>query len=288
MSEKLNIHWFPGHMTKAKRQMEASLAQVDCVIELRDARIPNASENPMLKQLLKNKKRIILLTKKDLANPNETKKWIDFLMNEDTRVVSLNVLKDNTKEMIKTEVTTLMQPMIDRQIRRGMKPRAIRCMVAGIPNVGKSTLINQIVKKKVAVAGNMPGVTKALQWVKVDKTIELLDTPGVLWPKIEEEQVAIHLAIIGSIKDSIIPINEIAYKVMNILIQEYPKALESFYEVEVENDMIKMFEKIAYKRGYLLSNREVDEKRLIDAFMKDIRSEKFYPITWEKCDGIGE
>lgn len=288
MSEKLNIHWFPGHMTKAKRQMEASLAMVDCVIELRDARIPNSSENPMLKELLKNKKRIIVLTKKDLANPSETKKWIDFLSDENTSVISLNVLKDKTKELIKNAVINLMQPMIDRQIRKGMKPRAIRCMVVGIPNVGKSTLINQIAKKKVAQAGNMPGVTKALQWVKVDKEVELLDTPGVLWPKIEDQDVALNLAIIGSIKDAIIPLNEVAYHVMRILIEEYPEALSSFYGVEVENDLINMLNKIAVKRGFLLANKEVDEKRLIDAFMKDIRSEKFYPITWEKCNGTSE
>lgn len=283
MNDKLNIHWFPGHMTKAKRQMESSLKLVDCVIELRDARIPNASENPMLRELLQHKKRVILLTKKDLADQAETKKWINHLTNEDTRVVALNTLKENTKEIIKKEVVTLMQPMIDRQIRKGMKPRAIRCMVVGIPNVGKSTLINQIAKKKVTQTGNMPGVTKALQWVKVDKMIELLDTPGVLWPKFEDPQVAFYLATIGSIKDSVIPINEIAYRIMKILIEQYPEALTSFYDVTLEKDAIKMFEKIAYKRGYLLNN-EVDDKRLIDAFMKDIRSEKFTAITWEKCD----
>lgn len=288
MSEKLNIHWFPGHMTKAKRQMEKALALVDCVIELRDARIPHASENPMLKELLKNKKRIILLTKADIANKEETKKWIHFLTNEITAVRSLDVLKDNTKQIVKEEVIKMMQPMIDRQIRRGIKPRAIRCMVVGIPNVGKSTLINQIAKRKIAQAGNMPGVTKALQWVKVDKTIELLDTPGVLWPKIEDPNVALYLAIIGSIKDAIIPLNEIAYRVIEILLKQYPSAIPDFYGIQPQSNVVDVLNQIALKRGYLFPNKEIDEKRTVDAFMKDIRSERFMPITWELCNEDNE
>ncbi len=285
MSEKLNIHWFPGHMTKARRQMESSLKLVDCVIELRDARIPYSSENPMLKQLMNHKKRLIVLTKKDLANKEDTKLWVKRLTNDDTMVVALNVLQDNTKAIIKESVVQLMQPLIDRQIRKKMKPRAIRCMVVGIPNVGKSTLINQIAKKKIAQTGNMPGVTKALQWVKVDNVIELLDTPGVLWPKFDDAKVALNLAIIGSIKDAIIPLNEIALKAMDHLIQYYPEAISSFYNIEIQSTAWETLLLIGKKRGYYL-NQEIDEKRLIDAFMKDIRSEKFTAITWEKVSDV--
>ena len=186
---KINIQWFPGHMTKAKREMQEKLKMVDFVIELRDARIPNASRNPMLDELCKQKPRLIILSKRDKAQASYTKQWIAHLSNETTKVLALDILKDSVTQMVVDASQQLMKAKIERMIRRGIRPRAMRAMVVGVPNVGKSTFINRISKKKIATTGDRPGVTKALQWSRVNKDLELLDTPGVLWPKFEDEQV---------------------------------------------------------------------------------------------------
>lgn len=281
---KININWFPGHMTKAKRGMQDKLKLVDMVIELRDARIPYSSKNPMIEELINQKPRLIILTKIDKAEVEETKKWAEHLKNEYTEVLCLNILKDNVAKKIIDASKQLMKEKIDRQIRKGIKPRAIRSMVCGVPNVGKSTLINQLAKKKATVTGDRPGVTRALQWVKVGNEMELLDTPGVLWPKFEEERVGMNLAITGAINDQILPLDEIAYYALKYLKIGYAKQLSSFYEVELLENNLKLFQNIGLKRGYLLKGNEVDMKRVIDSFMKDIRSDKFGPITWEKLD----
>lgn len=281
---KLNINWFPGHMTKAKREMQDKLRMVDMVIELRDARIPYASKNPLIEELINQKPRLIVLTKTDKAEKEETEKWIARLSDENTNVICLNVLKDNVVKKISTACRTLMKEKIERQIRKGITPRAIRAMVCGIPNVGKSTLINQLAKKKATVTGDRPGVTRSLQWVKVGKELELLDTPGVLWPKFEDERVGMMLAVTGAINDQILPLEEVAYFALKYLKNGYAQALSNYYEIELLENNFKLFETIGKKRGYLLKGNEVDMKRTIDAFMKDIRGDKFGRITWEKCD----
>ena len=191
---RLNIQWFPGHMTKAKRQMEEHLKMVDMVIELRDARIPDASKNPLIDELTAHKPRLILLSKKDKAEAEVTAQWVSALEKEEVRVLAVDLLHEKLEKKITAASQELMQAKIERMKRRGMRPRAIRAMVAGVPNVGKSTLINSLAHRRAAVTGDRPGVTKALQWVKVGKSLELLDTPGVLWPKFEDEQVALRLA----------------------------------------------------------------------------------------------
>lgn len=182
-NDKIRIQWFPGHMTKAKREMQDKMKMVDLVIELRDARIPNASKNPMIEELIQQKPRLIILSKKDKADAAITKAWIQTLSNASTMVLALDIITENITPKIVKAVQTLMLAKIERMIRRGMKPRAMRAMVVGVPNVGKSTFINKISKKKIAVTGDRPGVTKSLQWSKINKDLELLDTPGVLWPK---------------------------------------------------------------------------------------------------------
>lgn len=176
---RLNIQWFPGHMTKARRQMEEHLKMVDMVIEIRDARIPNASKNPMIEELTRQKPRLIVLSKKDKAEAEATREWIAALQNENVKVLALDLLHDSLEKKIVAASQELMKAKIERMKRRGIRPRAIRAMVAGIPNVGKSTMINSLAKRKAAQTGDRPGVTKALQWVKVGKELELLDTPGV-------------------------------------------------------------------------------------------------------------
>ena len=206
---KINIQWFPGHMTKAKRQMEEHLKLVDMVIELRDARIPNASKNPLIEQLTKQKPRLILLTKRDKAQPEATRRWVEHLQNEQVKVLALDLLKDPLEKRITSAAKELMKDKLERMKRRGIRPRAIRAMVVGIPNVGKSTLINSLAHRRAAVTGDRPGVTKALQWVKIGKELELLDTPGVLWPKFEDAKVGMLLAVSGAIRDDILPLEEI-------------------------------------------------------------------------------
>ena len=278
--DKIRIQWFPGHMTKAKREMQEKLNMVDMVIELRDARIPSASKNPMIEELCQNKPRLIVLSKKDKADAAATKLWCSALQNETTRVVALDILKENITARIVEESRLLMQAKIERMKRRGIRPRAIRAMVVGVPNVGKSTFINRISKKKVAVTGDRPGVTRALQWSKVNQNLELLDTPGVLWPKFEDETVGVLLAITGAIRDEILPLEEIAAWAMRYLIATHKEALQQRYDIAVCEDPYIMLERIAEKRGFMRKG-EMDEKRTIEAFLRELRDDKLGRITWE-------
>lgn len=278
--DKIRIQWFPGHMTKAKREMQEKLNMVDMVIELRDARIPSASKNPMIEELCQNKPRLIVLSKKDKADAAATKLWCSALQNETTRVVALDILKENIIARIVEESRLLMQAKIERMKRRGIRPRAIRAMVVGVPNVGKSTFINRISKKKVAVTGDRPGVTRALQWSKVNQNLELLDTPGVLWPKFEDETVGVLLAITGAIRDEILPLEEIAAWAMRYLIANHKEALQQRYDLAVCEDPYIMLERIAEKRGFMRKG-EMDEKRTIETFLRELRDDKLGRITWE-------
>ena len=270
--DKIRIQWFPGHMTKAKREMQEKLNMVDMVIELRDARIPSASKNPMIEELCQNKPRLIVLSKKDKADAAATKLWCSALQNETTRVVALDILKENIIARIVEESRLLMQAKIERMKRRGIRPRAIRAMVVGVPNVGKSTFINRISKKKVAVTGDRPGVTRALQWSKVNQNLELLDTPGVLWSKFEDETVGVLLAITGAIRDEILPLEEIAAWAMRYLIANKKEALQQRYDIAVCEDPYIMLERIAEKRGFMRKG-EMDEKRTIETFLRELRDD---------------
>ena len=278
--DKIRIQWFPGHMTKEKLEMQEKLNMVDMVIELRDARIPSASKNPMIEELCQNKPRLIVLSKKDKADAAATKLWCSALQNETTRVVALDILKENIIARIVEESRLLMQAKIERMKRRGIRPRAIRAMVVGVPNVGKSTFINRISKKKVAVTGDRPGVTRALQWSKVNQNLELLDTPGVLWPKFEDETVGVLLAITGAIRDEILPLEEIAAWAMRYLIANHKEALQQRYDIAVCENPYIMLERIAEKRGFMRKG-EMDEKRTIEAFLRELRDDKLGRITWE-------
>ena len=205
-----NVQWFPGHMTKAKRQMEENLKKVDFVIEIRDARMPVASKNPMLDQLIQNKPRLILLSKKDKADDEVTKLWIKAMEANNQKALALDFIHENFSKKLIQASNELCVNLIEKQKRRGMKPRALRAMVCGIPNVGKSTFINTLAKRKAAQTGDRPGVTKSLQWIKVGQSIELLDTPGVLWPKFEDQEIGLKLALLGSIKDQVVNMDDLA------------------------------------------------------------------------------
>ena len=281
MSANNPIQWFPGHMTKAKRQMEENLKKVDLVIEIRDARIPYSSKNPMLEKLIQNKPRLIILSKRDKADPQMTAQWIQALEDEQNKVLALDLIRDSYKKTLVSVANELCQALIEKQKRRGIRPRALRAMVCGIPNVGKSTMINTLAKRKAAQTADRPGVTRALQWIKLDKGLELLDTPGVLWPKFEDPQIGLRLALLGSIRDEVINRDELVQYALDWLLKKHNGLLENVYQIESVQDVWDAMNKIAIKRGYLQKG-QIDQERLIRSLIKDIRNDVLGPITWEE------
>ena len=274
----MTIQWFPGHMQKARRQMEEQLKLVDIIIELRDARIPNASANPILQELAPNKPRLIILNKADLADANQNDIWSKTF----EHCLVLNSTSDNLSKIVVNEVKVILRDKLEKAKARGIRKKVLRAMVVGIPNVGKSTFINNIVKKKVAKVENRPGVTRALQWIKINEDVELLDTPGVLWPKFDNQDDARLLALVGSINDDVI--NDKAELVnfgLKYLIDNYNGVVSSRYEIDESVD--SLIEEIARKKLWLSKQNEVDYTKTIDSILKDIRSNKLGRITWQKC-----
>ena len=281
MQNSKKIQWFPGHMTKAARQMEENLKKVDFVIEIRDARIPDSSRNPMLDGIIHTKPRLIILSKKDKADPELTKEWITYLEKDNVRVIALDLVHENYKAAIVQASKTLCASFIEKQKRRGIKPRALRAMVCGIPNVGKSTMINTLAKRKAAKTADKPGVTKSLQWIKLDKDLELLDTPGVLWPKFDDQQIGLKLALLGSIRDEVVTMDELAMFAVEWLMENNSSSLIETYGIEIQDTPWHTLEQVAIKRGYLQKG-QIDENRLMNSFVKDMRENKCGLITWEK------
>lgn len=281
MQNSKKIQWFPGHMTKAARQMEENLKKVDFVIEIRDARIPDSSRNPMLDGIIHTKPRLIILSKKDKADPKLTKEWITYLEKDNVRVIALDLVHENYKAAIVQASKTLCASFIEKQKRRGIKPRALRAMVCGIPNVGKSTMINTLAKRKAAKTADKPGVTKSLQWIKLDKDLELLDTPGVLWPKFDDQQIGLKLALLGSIRDEVVTMDELAMFAVEWLMKNNSSSLIETYGIEIQDTPWHTLEQVAIKRGYLQKG-QIDENRLMNSFVKDMRENKCGLITWEK------
>lgn len=281
MQNSKKIQWFPGHMTKAARQMEENLKKVDFVIEIRDARIPDSSRNPMLDGIIHTKPRLIILSKKDKADPKLTKEWITYLEKDNVRVIALDLVHENYKAAIVQASKTLCASFIEKQKRRGIKSRALRAMVCGIPNVGKSTMINTLAKRKAAKTADKPGVTKSLQWIKLDKDLELLDTPGVLWPKFDDQQIGLKLALLGSIRDEVVTMDELAMFAVEWLMENNPSSLIETYGIEIQDTPWHTLEQVAIKRGYLQKG-QIDENRLMNSFVKDMRENKCGLITWEK------
>ena len=284
---KTNINWYPGHMAKTRKQIEEDLRLIDVVIELLDARIPNSSRNPDIKKLTAGKKRIIILNKSDLADDAITKKWQDKYSKE---AVTLITDSNSGKgiDVISKKIDSLMADEIAKQAARGRTNKTIRVMVLGIPNVGKSSFINRISKKTTMEVGNKPGVTKSKQWIRIGKNQELLDTPGVLWPKFENNEKALNLAFTGSIKDDILEITEIAFELLKVLYKDHLEKLVTRYkitseELEANKDSIYGLMKIiARKRGALVSGGEPDDEKVSRIIIEDFRSGKLGKISLEK------
>lgn len=294
-SSKTSINWFPGHMAKTRRQITEDLKLIDVVIEILDARIPKASQNPDIRQITQNKKKIIVLNKRDLADEKDNKKWMEYFIKQSCKVV----LVDSTNgaginEVIK-QIQEIMNDDLQKHADKGRIGRKIRVMVVGIPNVGKSSFINRISKKTSAEVGNKPGVTKQKQWIRVNENIELMDTPGVLWPKFENEDIAMNLAFTGTIKDDILAITEIAYNLTKFLLKNYKSNLLERYSLEEERvnqilnqdqeenqNIYEIMQLIGKKRGAIISGGNIDDEKTSKIILEDFRSGKLGKITLEK------
>ena len=279
----MTINWYPGHMAKTRRQIKESLKLVDAVIEIRDARIVSSSANPDIDDICMNKPRIILLNKADLSEKKITEKWIKHLTKNNIKVLETNSLTGQGLKNIKPALLELLKEKHDRLKAKGLKNITIRAMVVGIPNVGKSSFINKMANNKIAKTGDKPGVTKNKQWIKTKIGIELLDTPGVLWPKFEDEKVGLHLAFTGAIKDEIMDIEELALKLVEILQKEYPERLISRYKLDNLNESaIENMENIAKRRGAILSGGNIDYNRTAVMLLDEFRGGKLGGISLDK------
>ncbi|TCS79208.1 Ras superfamily GTP-binding protein YlqF [Tepidibacillus fermentans] len=270
-------------MAKARRQITEKLKLVDLVIELLDARIPLSSRNPMIDEIIGQKPRLILLNKSDLADAMITNEWVNFFKEQGIRALPISSTSGKGVKMIITAGEELVAKKREAMMRKGIKPRAIRAMILGIPNVGKSSLINRLAGRTIAKTGDKPGVTKGQQWIKVGKTIELLDTPGILWPKFEDQEVGLRLAATGAIKDEIIYFDDLAIFVIRYFKEFYPERLIERYQLtDLQEDPIEVIRQIGQKRGLLVSGGEIDFDRTSEMIIRELRSGKLGPFCLER------
>ena len=281
---KLNINWYPGHMAKSKKQIIQNLKLIDVAVEILDARIPISSHNPDLDNLIKTKKRIIVLNKSDLAEEKENKKWKQYFESKQIAVILADCNKGKGVYDCINKIQELMSTKLQNDINKGKVNSKIRVLVIGIPNVGKSSFINKLTKKNSSKVGNKPGVTLQNQWFKLNNNIELLDTPGVLWPKLEPEQVALNLAFTGTIKEEILPKIELAYKLLMHLSQNYKENLINRYNINDIDDIVNLMEHIGKKRGALLSGNKIDMEKTANIILDDFKTGKLGKITLERID----
>lgn len=280
----MNIQWYPGHMTKAKRKIMEDLKLVDVVIELVDARIPMSSRNPDVDQIVGGKPRVIVLNKSDLADEQANRLWIKYYTANNTKVILANSIKGTGLKEATAAAKLLMKEKIDKLKSKGLLVKTIRALIIGIPNVGKSTLINKMAGRSVAQTGDRPGVTRAKQWIKINQELELLDTPGILWPKFEDELVAFNLAFTGAIKDEILDVNELALKLLERLQQDFFPNLKEKYKLEDQHKELsvhELFNLIGKKRGCIVSGGEIDAQRVAVLLLDDFRGGRIGKITLE-------
>ena len=278
----MNYQWYPGHMTKARRMMQENIKLIDLVIELVDARIPISSRNPDIDELGKGKSRIILLNKSDLADPVWNKKWVEYFSNQGMGVLEINSRTGMGIKSIQGLVQEVCKEKIERDRKRGIVNRPVRAMVVGIPNVGKSTFINSFAGKACAKTGNKPGVTKGKQWIRLNKGLELLDTPGLLWPKFEDQQVGMRLAFIGSMNDEILIPDELACDLIGAIKELYPKSLQERYEADPAGKPIEILEAVAESRKCYAKGEQLDLGKAAGILIDDFRSGKLGRITLER------
>ena len=277
----MHFQWYPGHMTKAKRQMQEDMKLIDLVIELVDARIPVSSRNPELDELGRQKARLILMNKADLASEKLTQSWTSYFREKGYFVVKLDSRNKAGMKNVSDVVMEACKEKMERDRKRGILNRPVRAMVVGIPNVGKSTFINTFSGKACAKTGNKPGVTKGKQWIRLNKNVELLDTPGILWPKFEDQKVGLNLALIGSIKDEILNIDELSLALTKVLKENYPGILSDRYQVQEDQEPSDILMEIARSRNCVKKGGELDYSKAAALVMEEFRSGKLGKITLE-------
>lgn len=281
----MTIQWFPGHMAKARRQVSESLKLVDIVFELVDARLPLSSRNPMIDEVIHQKPRLLILNKQDMADETETRRWIQYFADKGFKAVAINSLEGKGLQAVIKAAQEILADKWERMKSKGMKPRAIRAMIVGIPNVGKSTLINRLAKKNLAKTGNTPGVTKSQQWIKVAKDIELLDTPGILWPKFEDQEVGYKLALTGAIKDTLTNMEDLAVYGLNFLALHYPERMEERYQMTaVSEELVETFDHIGKLRRVFAQGGEIDYDQVSLLIVRDLREQNLGKVTFDFVD----
>lgn len=281
--QKNNIHWYPGHMAKTKREIKEKLDLIDIVYEVIDARMPKSSKIVDIDDLIKNKPRLLIMTKYDLCDKKETDKFISYYENLGYQVIPVDLMSGTNVKKIIEASEVVLESENEKRKAKGLKPRNIRALILGVPNAGKSTLINRLVGKKSAGVGNKPGFTKSLSWIRIHKNIDLLDTPGILWPKLEDQESAHVLASFSSIKEEILNEDQIAAFILKTLYALYPKALEERYGIdELDDDLIEAYDIIASRRGALTKGGVADYERVSRIILQDFKNGYFGPITFDR------
>lgn len=286
----MTIQWFPGHMAKARREVTEKLKLVDIVFELIDARLPLSSRNPMIDQVIHQKPRLLILNKADLADKAETEKWIRYFKEQGSVAVAINSFQGQGLQIVTKTAKEILAPQIERMKKRGIRPGAVRAMIVGIPNVGKSTLINRLAKRNVAKTGNTPGVTRAQQWIKYGKELELLDTPGILWPKFEDQDAGYKLALTGAIKDTLLNMDDLALYGLRFLEAYYPERLTEKYGLttigESSDEIVAVFDHVGKQRNALSAGGEIDYDKVSELIVQDIRNEQLGKLTFDLVEEL--
>lgn len=280
------IQWFPGHMFKSLRQIREKIAIMDIVLVLVDSRLPQSSINPELFKIISHKPKAMLFNKMDLADENVLNEWVNYYQKEGFATLKIDSVTGKNVNKIHPLCLEVLKEKMEREKSKGLKPRPLRTMILGIPNVGKSTLINQLSKSSATKTGNTPGVTKAQQWIKLGENFELLDTPGVLWPKFDDPIVGYHLAITGAIKDKILPEDDVVQYAMNFLKKYYPNRLKERYGIDIESDFVEMLDTIGKLRGCLIKNGEIDYSRVYTIILTDIRNKMLGGLSFDRLNDV--
>ena len=277
---KTSINWYPGHMAKTKREITENLNLIDIVFEVIDSRIPYSSKNNEITKMISNKPKILVMTKMDLCDEKLTLKWKDYYEREGYKVVMVNLLQDNKLTELLKLTNELSSDINDKRKAKGLKPRKVRILILGIPNVGKSTLINKLVGKKAASVGNKPGITKALSWIRVNQDLELLDTPGILWPKIDDQKIGLNLASMTAIKEEILNKEEVAIYIINTMLKKYPNQIISRYKLTKLDDIVEILDEIGNHIG-TVKNGETDYEKVYTIILKDLREGYLGKVTFD-------
>ncbi len=274
------INWYPGHMAKTKREIKEKLDLIDIVFEVIDARIPKSSKNIDVDNLIKNKPRILIMTKTDLCDMAITNKWINYYEKQGYKVIAVDLINNPNLNEIMNETNKVSREINQKRKEKGLKERKVRALILGIPNVGKSTLINRLVGKKATNVGNRPGVTKQLEWIRINDSVELLDTPGILWPRLDNQDVALNLASMTAIKEEILDAEEVAIYIINTMLKLYPQAIKERYNITDTSDIVVILDQIGKKIG-AIRNKETDYEKVYVTILKDLREGYLGKVTFD-------